>query len=106
MNVQTTLYSLRSLVSLPLTDGGEGAEEGRGRGEEERGVGVEGAALRAERGGLTVEPWTSVLASTVAYPAHRSFLRLVLPETLSVGADLVCRHPMTAQDARTEVDED
>ena len=68
MNVQTTLYSQCSLVSLPLTDGGEGAEEGRGRGEEGRGV--EGAALRAERGGLTVEPWTSVLASKVADPSH------------------------------------
>ena len=55
---------------LPLTGGGEGAEEGRGRGEEERGVGVEGAALRAERGGLTIEPWTSVLASKVADPSH------------------------------------
>ena len=43
MDVQTTLYSQCSLVSLPLTGGGEGAEEGRGRGEEERGVGVEGA---------------------------------------------------------------
>ena len=70
MNVQTTLYSQCSLVSLPLTDGGEGAEEGRGRGEEERDVGVEGAALREERGGLTVEPWTSVLASKVADPSH------------------------------------
>ena len=66
MDVQTTLYSQCSLVSLPLTDGGEG----RGGGEEERGGGVEGAALRAERGGLTVEPWTSVLASKVADPSH------------------------------------
>ena len=70
MNVQTTLYSQCSLVSLPLTDGGEGAEEGRGRGEEERDVGVEGAALREERRELTVEPWTSVLASKVAAPSH------------------------------------
>ena len=68
--MQTSLYSQRSLVSLPLTNGGEGAEEGRGRGEEERGVGVEGVALREERGGLTVEPWTSVLASKVADPSH------------------------------------
>ena len=67
MDVQTTLYSQCSLVSLPLTNGGEGAEEGRGRGKEERGV---GAAVRAERGGLTVEPWTSVLASKVADPSH------------------------------------
>ena len=70
MDVKTTLYTQCSWVSLPLTDGGEGADEGRVRREEERGVGVEGAALRAERGGLTVEPWTSVLASTVADPAH------------------------------------
>ena len=70
MDVKTTLYTQCSLVSLPLTNSGEGAEEGRGRREEERGVGVEGAALRAERGGLRVEPWTSVLASTVADPAH------------------------------------
>ena len=70
MDVQTTLYSQCSLVSLLLTDGWEGAEEGRGRGEEERGVGVEVAALRAERGGLTVEHWTSVLASKVADPSH------------------------------------
>ena len=70
MDVQTTLYSQCSLVSLTLTDGREGAEEGRGGGEEERGGGVEGAALRAERGGLTVEPWTSVLASKIAYPSH------------------------------------
>ena len=91
MDMQTTLYSQCSLVSLPLTSGGEGAEEGRGRGEEERGVGVEGAALlRAERGGLTVEPWPSVLASKVADPSRRSFLRLVLAGTLSVGADLDC----------------
>ena len=70
MDVQTALYSRCSLVSLPLTDGGEGAEEGRDRGEEERGAGVEGAALRAERGRLTVEPWTSVLVSKVADPSH------------------------------------
>ena len=68
--MQTTLYTQRSLVSLPLTDDGEGAEEGMDRGDEERGVGVEGAALRAERGGLTVEPWTSVRASKVADPSH------------------------------------
>ena len=91
MDVKTTLYSQCSLVmSLPLTDGGEGAEEGRGRGDEERGVGVEGAALRAERRGLTVEPWTYVRASKVADPSHRSFLCLVLAGTLSVGADLDC----------------
>ena len=106
MDVQTTLYSQCSLVSLPLTGGGEGAEEGRGRREEERGVGVEGAALRAERGGLTIESWMSVLASKVADPSYRSFFCFVLAGTLTVGADLVCGHPMTAQDALTEVDED
>ena len=68
--MQITLYSQYSLVSLPLTDGGEGAEEGRGGGEEERGGGVKGAALREERGGLTVELWTSVLTSKVADPSH------------------------------------
>ena len=57
-------------MSLPLTDGGEGAEEGRGRGEEERGVGGEGAAVRAERGRLIIEPWTSVLTSKVVDPSH------------------------------------
>ena len=57
-------------MRVPLTGGGEGAEEGRGRGEEERGGGGEGGAFRAERGELTVEPWTSVLASKVADPSH------------------------------------
>ena len=39
-----------SLVSLLLTDGGEGAEE-----EEARGVGIEGATVRAEGEELTAE---------------------------------------------------
>ena len=43
-------------MSLLFTDGGEGASEEEmapgGRGEEESGVGFEGAALRAERGGI------------------------------------------------------
>ena len=58
-------------MSLLLTDGGEGASEEEeetapgGGGEEGRGGGVEGAALRSERGALTAAGlWTSVLAST------------------------------------------
>ena len=62
-------------MSLLLTDGGEGASEVEmapgGRGEEESGVGVEGAALRAERGGLTPkELCTSVLASKETDPSY------------------------------------
>ena len=62
-------------MSLLLTDSGEGGSEeeiARGsRGEEESGVGVEGAALRAERGGRTPkELCTSVLASKETDPSH------------------------------------
>ena len=56
-------------MGVLLTDAGEGVEEEEetGGGEEGSGVGVE---LRAERGGLTVEPWTSALTSKVADPSH------------------------------------
>ena len=50
MTCTCTARSQDSLVSLLLTDGGEGAEE-----EEVRGVGIEGATVRAEGEELTAE---------------------------------------------------
>ena len=62
-------------MSQLLTDDGEGASEVEmapgGGGEEESGGGVEGAALRAERGGLTPkELGTSVLAWKETDPSY------------------------------------
>ena len=66
------------MVSLLLTDGGEGAEEeGTGWGGEGRGGSVE---LKEELVEFSEELRTSVLATKLADASYRAFLRLVLAD--------------------------
>ena len=85
-------------MSLLLTDCGEGASQEEtapgGRGEERRGVGVEGVALRAEQGGLTAGLRMSVLASTEVDCLSFSLPCFLLAVTSSFRAALDSLFPM------------